>query len=185
MVSTSTNRGQTWSAPQEVSTAAEGYAFFQGMDVAPNGRVDLAYQALMAVNPATFGTGNAAINNWYVSKPATGSWTAPTKVSHASSDPAVSAQNNLQRKFWGDYNTLVSRNDRAWFIATDSRNGVGCPAVDAYQRYLVDNRLVIRGGMGDRIRARLGQDPAAGPGAKPAPRMDCPAQFGVRDGECA
>ena len=181
VVATSTDRGNSWSAPVTVSTAAEGYAFFQGMDVAPNGRIDLAYQALIAVNPATFGTGNAAINSWYVSKPATGSWTAPTKVSHASSDPAVSAQNNLQRQFWGDYNTLVSRNDRAWFIATDSRNGAGCPTVDTYQHYLVDNGLVVRGDMGDRIRARLGQDPAVEPVAKPAPPTVCPAQFGNTD----
>ena len=181
VVATSTDRGNSWSAPVTVSTAAEGYAFFQGMDVAPNGRIDLAYQALIAVNPATFGTGNAAINSWYVSKPVTGSWSAPTKVSHASSDPAVSAQNNLQRQFWGDYNTLVSTDAKAWFIATDSRNGAGCPTVDTYQHYLVDNGLVVRGDMGDRIRARLGQDPAVEPVAKPAPPTVCPAQFGNTD----
>jgi hypothetical protein len=35
------------------------------------------------------------------------------KISTVSSDPAVSAQNNLQRQFFGDYNVLVSSNDRA------------------------------------------------------------------------
>jgi hypothetical protein len=71
----------------------------------------------------------------------------------------VSAQNNLERQFWGDYNTLVSSNANAWFIYTDSRNGAGCPAVDAYQ-HSID---------------------AGASGTKPAPGKDCPAQFGNTD----
>jgi len=181
VVSTSTNRGLTWSALTTVSTAAEGYAFFQGLDVAPNGRVDLGYQAQIAVNPATFGTGNAAIDSYYVSKPAAGSWSAPTKVSTASSDPAVSAQNNLARQFYGDYNTLVSRNDNAWFIYTDARLGVGCPAVDQYQRIIAGTETV-RGDMADRIATRLGQNPYSHePGSKPAPPEHCGSQFGNTD----
>ncbi|MDQ1724406.1 MAG: hypothetical protein QOG52_1434, partial [Frankiaceae bacterium] len=38
VVATSTNKGLSWSAPVTVSTAAEGYAFFQGMDVSSTGR---------------------------------------------------------------------------------------------------------------------------------------------------
>lgn len=37
VVATSTDSGRTWSAPVQVS-GNEGYAFFQGLDVAPNGR---------------------------------------------------------------------------------------------------------------------------------------------------
>ncbi len=81
-------------------------------------------------------------------------WTAPAKVTSASSDPAASSQNNLARQFWGDYNTLVSVDAHAWFIYTDARNGVGCPAVDQYQRT---------------------------GGTKPAPPLDCPSQFGNTD----
>ena len=154
VVSTSSDKGQTWSAPVTVSTAADGYAFFQGLDVAPNGRVDVGYQALTATSTTTFGTGNAKVDSWFVSKPVSGSWSAPTKVSSISSDPAASAQNNLARQFWGDYNTLVSDNTHAWFIYTDSRNGVGCPAVDAYQKGL---------------------------GPKPAPQLSCASQFGNTD----
>ena len=180
VVSTSTDKGRSWSTPVAVTSAAEGYSFFQGMDVADNGRVDLGYQALVAVNPAIFGTGNAAISSWYVSKPAGGAWTAPTKVSSVSSDPAAGAQNNLARQFWGDYNQLVSTDARAWYIYTDSRGGVGCPAVDAYQKYLRDNGLA-RGDMPDRIATRLGQPRAADPSVKPAPPLACPAQFGNTD----
>jgi hypothetical protein len=152
----STSGGKTWSTPQVVSKSADGYAFFQGLDIAPNGRVDIAYQALLAVNPATYGTGNATIDSYYVSS--SDGFAASTKISSASSDPAASAQNNLARQFWGDYNTLVSTNTKAWFIYTDSRTGAGCPAVDAYQ-HGID-----------------GSGPAT---AKPAPQNDCPdSQFG-------
>lgn len=180
VVATSTDKGGSWSAPQTVSTATEGYAFFQGLDVASNGRVDLGYQALKAINPATFGTGNASINSWYVSK-AGSSWSAPTKVSTASSDPAASAQNNLARQFFGDYNTLVSDSSHAWFIYTDARNGVGCSAVDQYQRIIAGTETV-RGDMADRIATRLGQNPYTHePGEKPAPPEHCGSQFGNTD----
>ena len=180
VVSTSTNKGISWSAPATVSTAAEGYAFYQGMDVAPNGRVDLGYQAQRAVSTTTYGTGNAAIDSYYVSRSGT-TWSAPTKVSSVSTDPAVSAQNNLARQFMGDYNQLVSRNDRAWFIYTDTRNGAGCPAVDQYQR-IIDGTETVRGDFGDRLQTRLGQNPYSHePGSKPAPPEHCPGSFGNSD----
>lgn len=181
VVAKSTDRGQTWSATTTVSSAAQGYAFFPGLDVAPNGRVDLAWQGLKATDPNTFGTGNATIDAYYSSLPAGGtSWTAPVKVSSASSDPAATAQNNLQRQFWGDYNTLVSGESTAWFIYTDSRTGVGCPAVDAYQSYLAANGLAAPDG------ADGGKDAGTTVGTtttvtKPAPPTDCPSQFGNSD----
>ena len=105
-----------------------------------DGRVDLGWQAMTAIDPTTFGTGNAAIDAYYASSPAGGTAFTCRTEGHAamSSDPAASAQNNLQRQFWGDYNTLVSKDGTAWFIYTDSRHGVGCPAVDEYQKFLVD-----------------------------------------------
>ena len=110
-----------------------------------------------------------------------GGWSAPVKVSTAASDPAVSAQNNLARQFFGDYNTLVSTNATAWMISTDTRNGVGCPAVDEYQQSIVGTG-VVRGDMADRIARRLGQNPYAHePGDKPAPPEHCDRQYGNSD----
>jgi BNR repeat-like domain len=182
VVATSTDSGRTWSAPVKVS-GTEGYAFYQGMDVAPSGRVDIAYQAQTAVDPDTFGTGNASIDAYAVSKPAAGSWSDPVKISTASSDPAVSAQNNLQRQFWGDYSTLVSDDNGAWFISTDSRRGAGCADVDAYQTYLSDNGLAVRGDGADRLSYKqTGVNPAlSDPSEKPAPPVVCPADFGDTD----
>jgi hypothetical protein len=160
VVTRSANKGASWSTPTTVSAAANGYAFFQGLDVAPNGRVDVGYQALKATSTTTYGTGNAWIDSYYTSRdPITGAWSVPVKVTSVSSDPAASAQNNLERQFWGDYNTLVSTNVAAYFIYTDSRSGVGCPAVDAYQQSI----------------------DAGTPIAKPAPPTDCLAQFGNSD----
>jgi len=155
VVSKSSDQGSTWSTPTVVSPAADGYAFFQGLDVAPNGRVDVGYQALKTTDTSTFGTGNATIDSFYVKSTDGGTtWSASTDVSSVSSDPAASAQNGLTRQFWGDYNTLVSTNANAFFIYTDSRNGAGCLAVDAFQH---------------------------GTASKPAPGADCGAQFGNTD----
>jgi hypothetical protein len=163
VVARSGDQGRTWSTPAVVSPAADGYAFFQGLDVAPTGRVDVGYQALTtkATGPTAYGTGNATIDSFYVQSTDGGAtWSPSTKVSSVSSDPAASAQNNLARQFWGDYNTLVSTNANAFFIYTDGRNGTGCAAVDAFQ-HGVD-----------------GSGPAT---TKPAPGNVCPAQFGNTD----
>ncbi len=182
VVARSTDAGATWSAPVQVS-GTEGYAFFPGLDVAPTGRVDVGYQALVALDPTSFGTGNAAIDAYVVSSFDGLWWGQPARVSTASSDPAVGAQNNLQRQFWGDYSTLVSGQTGAWFIYTDSRNGVGCADVDAYQRWLVATGAVRRGDMADRLTWKTtGVNPAlSDPSVKPAPPTACPSQFGNTD----
>jgi hypothetical protein len=175
--------GGAWTrvaTPYRGSVTGTGVPFFQGLDVSGDGRVDLGWQAMTAKNTTTFGTGNASINAYYSSSPAGGSaFGAVSKVSSVSSDPAASAQNNLQRQFWGDYNTLVSKGGHAWFIYTDSRHGAGCPAVDAYQTFLVSSGAVIE--QEEREAARKGDKGAPEDGDVPAPPTDCPAQFGNTD----
>ncbi len=177
VVATSNDRGVRWNAPQPVSTAAQGYAFFDALDVAPSGRVDVGFQALQAVDQSTFGTGNARVDAYIASAPASGAFGAPVRVSSQSSDPAASAQNNLQRQFWGDYNTLVSTASGALLITTDSRNGVGCAAVDAYQRFLAANGLARN----EEIENRGAPQDAPAGSTKPAPETVCPSQFGNSD----
>jgi len=178
LVASSSNGGRTWTSPTTVSGSAEGYAFFQGMAVAPNGRVDLAYQAQVATDPTTFGVGNARIDSYAVSRNvSTGAWSAPVRISTASSDPSVSAQNNLQRQFMGDYNTLVNDGTTAWFISTDTRTGVGCAAVDGYQRFLVANHLVIQ----DDDEVPFTGKNAPDPSIKPTVTVQCTAPFGNSD----
>jgi hypothetical protein len=163
VVARSTDGGQSWSNSAPLS--AGGYAFFQGLDVSPGGRVDVGWQEQRSTSATTYGKGNASIDSYY-SKSTDGgaTFSAPTKVTSASSDPAASAQNDLQRQFWGDYNTLVSVNGQAWFIYTDSRGGVGCTAVDAYQHGIDGTGPVV---------------------SKPAPLTACPdvgsKEFGNTD----
>ena len=178
VLTSSMDKGKTWSGLLTIS-GSEGYAFFQGLDVAPNGRIDIAYQVVHnVIDASNFGTGNAQIDSYYRNS---NNFALATKVSTVSSDPAVSAQNNLARQFYGDYNTLVSTNATAWFIYTDARNGVGCPAVDHYQQ-IIAGTATVRGDMADRIARRLGQNPYAHePGAKPAPPEHCASQFGNTD----
>jgi hypothetical protein len=175
----SADAGRSWSKKADISRSADGYAFFDGLDVAPNGRVDVGYQALTATSKTTFGTGNADIDS-YVASSINGGTTftyAQTTPAGSVSDPAASAQNNLQRQFWGDYNTLVSSNNRTWFIYTDARNGTGCPAVDAYQQSIAAGGSAVN---------EEPDDPNAGTAApagttKPAPPTDCAAGFGDTD----
>ena len=151
-----------WNAPGILHEyQRERILAFLNPDLGAQGARFQVNQALIATDPTVYGTGNATINSYYVSSTDGGtSWSAPLKVSSAGSDPAASAQNNLELQFWGDYNTLASTNATALFIYTDSRNGVGCPAVDAYQRGLDGTGAVV---------------------AKPAPGTVCPAQFGNSD----
>ncbi len=183
VVTSSTDRGATWGALTTIGGADQGYAFFPGLSVAPNGRVDVAFQALLADDPATFGSGNATIDAYAASKPKVGSWSPITRISTASSDPAASSTNALGQQFWGDYNQLVSTDDSAWYISTDSRNGAGCADVDAYQHFLIDGALARRSDGVDRRGFRnTGVDPALhDPSEKPAPPEHCPANFGDTD----
>jgi len=178
--------GSGWTkvaTPYAGSVTGTGAPFFQGLDVSTDGRVDLAWQAMTAQDPSTFGTGNAAIDSWYAGSPAGGSsFTAPVKVTSVSSDPAASAQNDLGRQFWGDYNTLVSAGPTAWFIYTDTRHGVGCPAVDAYQHFLVDSGAAVEEEERGATKANgKAADADADPSVKPAPPTDCASQFGNSD----
>ena len=91
-----------------------------------------------------------------------------------------SASYHLQRQFYGDYNTLVSNAAHAWFMYTDTRHGVGCPAVDAYQQGLFSQGLTEANDE-DVAEARRTTDPATGTPIKPAPGLDCPSQCGNSD----
>jgi hypothetical protein len=137
VVRTASSKALTSWSGGVVSVPAGGYAFYPATDVAPDGRVDVAWQAQTATDRTDYGTGNATIHSWYASAQPGHSFASPVLVdSAATDDPAASAQNNLQRQFWGDYNTLVSTTDSAYFIYTDARHGTGCPAVDHYQHDL-------------------------------------------------
>ena len=93
-----------------------------------------------AVSRSNLGPGSACtIRSWYAGSTDGSTFGTPFRVDSASvNDPAASAQNNLARQFFGDYTTLVSTNNSAYFIYTDARHGTGCASVDTYQHDTVN-----------------------------------------------
>jgi hypothetical protein len=156
MLSSSSDGGSTWSPASVVLDVAGRSAFFPGVAVSPDGtRVTVATQALDAVPAGTQPGAGVVKYDSYLAESVNGAaFTAPLKVSTASSDPDGSSTNSLGAQFQGDYNTLISDNLHAWFIWTDGRNAATCPAVDAFR---------------------------AGTAPKPSVPAKCPANFGNTD----
>jgi hypothetical protein len=171
--------GRTWSAPQDVSTDAQGYAFDASVS-AYGQRADIGWQSVTLQDGGSaerFGTGNAAVDA-YVATGAAGTW-ASVNVNHGVSDPAASAQNNLRAQFWGDYASIISSPTEARYVYTDSRTGEGCPDVDEFQQFVIDNGLPTGEEREDGGKD-AGREDAADE-VEPAPPTDCPPQFGNTD----
>jgi hypothetical protein len=96
----------------------------------------------------------------YVVEYAGGAWSAPVRVSTASSNPDASSYNNLMEQFIGDYIGIVVGPNTAWTVWTDTRNGAACVVVNAY-------RSAIYAGSRTAVA--------------PNPNTSCPANFGDTD----
>ena len=106
-------------------------------------------------------TGTQVFDVYYEQSPAGGTaFTAPLRLSTASSNPEASGYNNLQEQFLGDYIGLVAGPTGAVAVWTDVRNGTLCPAVSAY-----------------RAQVYAGTKTAVAPN----PDTACPAGFGETD----
>jgi hypothetical protein len=127
--------GIHWTSLGTIGSVAGRNAFFPAASVAPNGTVSLTFDALTmppADNP--WQTGVQVYDNYYAESPAGGTaFTAPLRVSTASSNPDGSSYNNLMEQFLGDYIDIVSGPSSAYLVWTDSRNATPCAAVDNYQ----------------------------------------------------
>jgi hypothetical protein len=156
MLSTSADVGGSWSAARVVLDVAGRSTFFPGLAVSPDGtRVTVATQALDAVPALTRpGAGVVQYDSYLAESINGGAFTAAVKISTANSDPDGSSTNSLAAQFQGDYNTLISDNEHAWFIWTDARNATPCAAVDAFR---------------------------AGTAPKPSVPDTCPGNFGNTD----
>ncbi|HEY8864802.1 MAG TPA: sialidase family protein [Candidatus Dormibacteraeota bacterium] len=155
-ISSSVDGGSTWS-PSTVALDVPGRStFFPGVAVTPDGtRVTVAAQALDAVPAGTApGAGVVFYDSYLATSVGGGSFSAPIKISTASSDPDGSSTNSLGAQFQGDYNTLITDNQHAWFIWTDARAASPCDAVDDYR---------------------------AGTSGKPSVPDSCPDNFGNTD----
>jgi hypothetical protein len=127
--------GVSWTDLGTIASVSGRNAFFPAASVAPSGLVSLTFDALTqppADNP--FQTGVQVYDNYYAESPAGGTaFTAPVRVSSASSNPDGSAYNDLQEQFIGDFIDMVSGPTGAYLVWTDSRNATPCQAVDTYR----------------------------------------------------
>ena len=135
MLTTSSNGGDTWTPAKTVLNVAGRSAFFTGVAVSPDGsKVTVATQALDAKPAGTApGAGVVHYDSYLAESVNGGAFSAPLKISSASSDPDGSSTNSLGAQFQGDYNTLISDDQHAWFIWTDARAATPCAAVDAFR----------------------------------------------------
>jgi hypothetical protein len=163
MVSYSTNRGASWSAPRPVETAGDR-GYYSAPALSPDGRdLYLVYNAFTTpfrndttsprglvgvVLHASIGAGGGAPTGWTVLHRG------------AVGDPRGSSQNNLQAEFLGDYVYAAATRDYGAAVWNDARNAADCPAIDAW-------RAALRAG---------GTIPPT-----PRPNVDCPATFGNTD----
>ncbi len=128
--------------------------FFASVTVAPDGTLDVVFQALTDL-PA----GTAPVPAWSATTATSprstdngATWSSPATISKVSSDPDGSTSTSgLAAQFLGDYITAVADSSHVYAVWTDSGNASPCAAVDAFR---------------------------AGTGPKPNVITQCPATFG-------
>jgi hypothetical protein len=127
--------GKSWTSLGTIASVAGRNAFFPAADVAPNGLVSLTFDALTFPHPDNSPLDTSTVyDNYYAESPAGGTaFTAPVRVSTASSNPDGSSYNNLQEQFIGDYIDIVAGPRSAYIVWTDARNAAKCAAVDNYR----------------------------------------------------
>jgi hypothetical protein len=158
LVTHSTDAGLSWSAPVVAGDVAGRSAFFASVSADLSGKINVGFQALDD-RPAGSLPGAGIVHyDTYFTQSSNGgtSFSAPQKLSTASSDPDASSTNGLTAQFLGDYITAISdsRGSRLLVVWTDSRNAAPCAAVDAFR---------------------------AGTGGKPNVITQCPTTFGNTD----
>lgn len=127
--------GVSWTSLGTLASVAGRNAFFPAVAVAPNGTVSLTFDALTTPTPAGNPLDTSVVyDNYYAESSAGGSaFTAPIRVSSASSNPDGSSYNDLQEQFIGDYIGIVAGPTSAYLVWTDARNATPCAAVDSYR----------------------------------------------------
>jgi hypothetical protein len=157
----STNRGTSWSAPQVVSTPGDR-AVYTAPAISPDGTdVYLVYNAFTTPYRNTTTSRRTLVG--VVRHADVGASGAPTgwTTLHrgAPGDPRGTSQNGLTAEFLGDYVYAVATRSYGAALWNDARNAAVCPAINAWRMSLYTGATV----------------------APPAPGSDCPANFGNSD----
>ena len=125
--------GSTWTSLDTVARVSGRNAFFPAIDVSPRGLAVIGFDALTApLAPELWGTGKQVYDYYEVQGSARG-FTAPLRVSAASSNPEASSYNNLKEQFLGDYTDLVAGPSSSFLAWTDASQASLCQAVSDYR----------------------------------------------------
>ncbi len=138
VISKSVDGGANWTLATTALDVDGRSAFFPGVAVSPDSHtVSVATQVLDDRQAGTApGAGVVAYDSYFAESIKGGPFSPPLLISSVPSDPDASSTNSLGAQFQGDYNTLISDNDHAWFIWTDARNAATCQAVDDFRARL-------------------------------------------------
>jgi hypothetical protein len=131
----STDGGATWSGPITVGGRAGAFnAFFPSVAASPDGaHVFVGWPAQTWKAAGTLPRPGVVTQIVAFNLRTSGAWSGGTLLSTATGDPDGSSTNSLGAQFLGDYATAVSSNTTGYFVWTDTRNDVPCPAVDAFR----------------------------------------------------
>ncbi len=155
--------GVSWSDPIVIGGRKGAFnAFMPGVAVSPDGKhIFVGWPVQKWAAPGT--TPGAGVVFQFAAfvvrtnDPATnfhsGTFGTASLLSSGSGDPDGSSTNGLGAQFLGDYATAVASDDNGWFVWTDTRNEVACPAVDAFRAGLgpKPNPDLQCPGVGDRL----------------------------------
>ena len=158
LVQTSSNGGDSWSAPVSASESGDR-PDFSAVAISPNGQdVYVTYMAFLDPwqNDTTSPRRMQGVVR-HASSSDLSSWS--TLYRGAIGDARASSANSLAVEFLGDYNYIDATNSGAVAVWNDAQNAAVCPAVNAWRASLASGTSV----------------------PKPAPASDCPETFGNTD----
>jgi hypothetical protein len=158
LVTTSTNGGNSWSAPVNAAEAGDR-PNFPAIAISPDGTdVYLTYDAFLDPWRTTTADPRRMLGVVrHAEASALGTWTTLHRAPVG--DARGSSANGLTSEFLGDYNFVAATRDAGVAVWNDVRDAAVCPAINAYRQSLVDGAPI----------------------PPPAPNSDCPATFGNTD----
>lgn len=161
MLTTSMDGGATWSDPVNVTQPGDR-GYYSAVAVSPKGTAAyLVYNAFTTPYRNDTTSPRNLVGVLLRANVAPDGTVGSFSEVHrgAGGDPRASSQNNLQAEFLGDYVYAVATDTFGAAVWNDTRNGTDCPAIDAWRASLE----------------------TSSPLPRPAPGVDCPANFGNSD----